>query len=58
MKGFLSGYKLQQKTTGTCVYFALNAKNSTAFTITISSQNDVVVQQVWYYRIAYDRTAI
>jgi hypothetical protein len=59
MKGFLAGYKLMQGTAnGLFVNFQMTPKNATFFTITISTDNNAFLSQIWYFRIGYDQTSI
>jgi hypothetical protein len=59
MKGFLCGYKMQQGTAnGVFLNFTLTYQDLTHFKIQVSINNNAIIEQIWYYRIGYDRTAI
>lgn len=58
MKGFLNGYKVQQKTTGVNLNFSITPQNSSAYKLNVQIGGDMVLKQIWYSRIGYDRTAL
>jgi hypothetical protein len=58
MRGFLNGYKVQQKTTGVNLNFSISLKNSSIYTLDVQVGGDMVLKQIWYSRIGYARTEI
>jgi len=54
----LAGYLLQQKTGGINLNLDMSVVSATNYTIHVDVGGDMLLKQVWYYRITYDRTAL